>query len=68
MTLDEAIKHCWKRVDENVAEGCSECAEDHERLANWLEELKEWREYGDRVKKAVQAILDIKEVERTYDE
>ncbi len=43
MILDEAIKHCWEKVDENVAKGCKECAGEHEQLALWLEELKEWR-------------------------
>ena len=37
MTLDEAIQHCHE-----VAESCEnkECALNHEQLANWLEELK----------------------------
>lgn len=38
MTLDEAINHCKEK-----AEGCSECAEEHRQLAEWLEELKTLR-------------------------
>ena len=43
MTLDEAIKHC-----EDVAEdrcGCAEdCVNEHRQLAEWLKELKAYRE------------------------
>ena len=35
MTLDEAIKHC-----EDKSAGCSECANEHRQLAEWLKELK----------------------------
>lgn len=57
MTLDEAIKHCLERAEENdncadkcealygedngIIEACRECAEDHRQLAEWLTELKE---------------------------
>lgn len=57
MTLDEAIKHCLERAEENdncadkcealygedngIIEACRECAEDHRQLAKWLTELKE---------------------------
>ena len=43
MTLDEAIDHC-----KQVAESCfwPGCAADHRQLAEWLEELKERREYS----------------------
>ena len=36
MKLDEAIKHC-----EEKARDCSECAKEHEQLAQWLKELKQ---------------------------
>ena len=36
MTLDEAIKHCT----EKACGDCSECAEEHKQLANWLRTLK----------------------------
>lgn len=41
MTLDQAIKHCYE-VAEN--EPCYTCAEEHLQLAEWLEELKNYRE------------------------
>jgi len=58
MTLDEAIKHCeevaksnrnevergvWEK-DSPTEQRCISCAEEHEQLAEWLKELKEWRE------------------------
>ena len=36
MTLDEAIEHCKEVATKN----CSECAEEHKQLANWLRTLK----------------------------
>lgn len=60
MTIDEAIAHAkevaesWRLNQEdcdlnmdcnNCATGCEECAIEHEQLAEWLEELKERREY-----------------------
>ena len=56
MTLDEAIKHChekaeeiWKANEEmptdcKLSEDLCECANEHEQLAAWLEELAERRE------------------------
>lgn len=59
MTLDEAIKHCEEKAKElrekakiyegqflweRDAEDCQECAEEHEQLAEWLTELKAYRE------------------------
>ena len=59
MTLDEAIKHCeekakelsnkayaeWgKSMTEEEAYDCNECAREHEQLAEWLKELKAYRE------------------------
>ena len=34
MTLEQAIKHCREK-----SKGCSKCAEEHARLAEWLTEL-----------------------------
>ena len=58
MTLDEAIKHC-----EEVVESCergnpkkrskAECASEHRQLAEWLKELKVYREFADWLVKAV---------------
>lgn len=56
LTLDEAIKHCEEKAKElkkdyeravalNIpSEGCLECANEHEQLAEWLKELKRYRE------------------------
>ena len=56
MTLDEAIKHCEEKAEEkrkdyeracayNIpSEGCLECAKEHEQLAEWLKELKAYKE------------------------
>ena len=41
MTLDEAIKH----TEERASLSCDECAEQHRQLAEWLKELKQYREY-----------------------
>lgn len=51
MTIDEAIQHCKevakKERSKLLKAGdmyiCTECAEEHEQLAKWLEELKEYR-------------------------
>ena len=40
MTLDEAIKHAEEvAIDQDLC--CSECAEEHRQLAEWLKQLKE---------------------------
>lgn len=61
MTLDEAIAHCQEKAEElrkqpfkekMDIEGiaiCEECAEEHEQLAEWLEELKELRKENKNV-------------------
>lgn len=41
MTLDDAIKHALEVAD---SLGCTECAEEHRQLAEWLQELKKRRE------------------------
>lgn len=41
MSLDEAIAHA--RLQSQIAE-CEECRAEHRQLAEWLEELKVWRE------------------------
>lgn len=40
MSLDEAILHCQGRAKAD----CSECAREHLQLAEWLEELKVYKE------------------------
>lgn len=52
MTLDEAIQHskevAKKERDKLLKVGdkyiCSECGKEHEQLAGWLEELKEYKQ------------------------
>lgn len=40
MTLTEVIQHAQERAKSD----CSDCAKEHEQLANWLKELKRLRE------------------------
>ena len=40
MTLDDAIKHCQQVADESDCE----CADEHRQLAEWLQELKEFKQ------------------------
>ena len=55
MTIDEAIEHAREVAEENreealnaffppYADECESCAIEHEQLADWLEELKKYRE------------------------
>ena len=44
MTLDEAIKHAREKANEQKCQSCKKCAEEHEQLARWLEELKKYRD------------------------
>ncbi len=67
MSIDEAIAHarevakqkyaegmlCHANPNDDKLDGCIKCAEEHEQLAEWLEELKalrneanEWRKAG----------------------
>ena len=55
LTLEEAIKHCEEKAEEQKKKGeladaynlesesCYECAKEHEQLAIWLKELKDYR-------------------------
>lgn len=48
MTLQEAIDHA-REVENGLhpnIDGCSECAKQHGQLADWLEELQEFRRVG----------------------
>ena len=60
MTLDEAILHAREvaeknrrainfesedNIDDDIKMNCLNCAEQHEKLAEWLEDLKRRREY-----------------------
>ena len=39
MTLDDAIKHCQQVANKSDCE----CAKEHKQLAEWLQELKEFK-------------------------
>ena len=51
MTIDEAIAHAKevasRKFDDRVH--CIKCAEEHKQLAEWLEELKIYREFRDLI-------------------
>lgn len=59
MTIDEAIKHCLEVVEENECKMTSDdgytdvsmkrCAAEHRQLAEWLRELKDLREFNDKI-------------------
>lgn len=53
MTLDEAISHAMNRANQD----CSECAKEHKQLADWLMELKGYREsfYSNCIVEAIKA-------------
>jgi DNA-directed RNA polymerase subunit RPC12/RpoP len=54
MTLEEAIKHCEEVAEENeknakninniYKKSCLECASEHRQVAEWLKELKEYKD------------------------
>jgi hypothetical protein len=52
MTLDEAIKHCNEVAERLEGKNgyaytdvtCEECAKEHRQLAEWLKELKAYRD------------------------
>jgi protein-disulfide isomerase len=60
LNLDEAIKHCEEVAEEqekmgerNYDDDCLECAKEHRQLAEWLKELKAYREFADWLAHAV---------------
>lgn len=66
MTIDEAILHCEEVAEEQEKKArkkndgtmstrikCEECAKEHRQLAEWLRELKTYREFADWLVKAV---------------
>ena len=74
MTIDEAIAHARevasRKFDDRVH--CIRCAEEHEQLAEWLEELKAYRAIGtlEECREAVEkqnAKKPIIEYEQTHD-
>ncbi len=71
MTLDEAIKHAEEVAEENEKranwfwakegnpnyENRVECAEEHRQLAEWLKELKAYREQGNALMDGILKII-----------
>lgn len=53
MTLQEAIQHCRKQVQEQAKKGCYSCAEEHQQLAEWLKELKAYRDARAEINQAL---------------
>ena len=43
LTLDDAIIHARESADRIEKEGCIHCANEHRQLADWLEELKSYK-------------------------
>lgn len=72
MSIDEAIVHAREVAERNRKQyknctfdrtdirhqTCEECAEEHEQLAEWLEELKAYREIG-TVEECKNSVLNI---------
>ena len=60
LSIDEAIAHARevasRKFDDRVH--CISCAEEHEQLAKWLEELKAYRAIG-TVEECRNSVLDI---------
>ena len=61
LTLEEAIAHAKEvaeknyrgadfesidSIDDDIKTNCMKCAEEHEQLAEWLEELKSYKDIG----------------------
>lgn len=47
MTIKEAINHAKEiSQQEGIISDCKECAEQHKQLAEWLEELQQYRAIG----------------------
>jgi hypothetical protein len=88
MTIDEAIEHVREKAKEQryyanferngmMYQSCIKCAEEHEQLAEWLEELKEMRKnqgqiadfwYQEGISRELKLIFDkIEEIKNRYD-
>ena len=74
MDIDEAIAHAREaaerkrrainfesedNIDDDIKMNCLKCAEEHEQLAEWLEELKELREAEDKFKRNINFFNEI---------
>ena len=73
MTLDEAIKHCEEVAEEKdksvelyravkATEGlitkCENCAKEHRQLAEWLKELKAYRQAIENIKSEIREAFE----------
>lgn len=59
LDLESAIQHCEEVANGMTAQGkCPECAADHRQLAEWLKELKTYREQKDNIISR-QAVIDL---------
>ena len=74
MTLEQAIEHCKEKAEELKAKvpykvfgdewtqedkECMECANEHEQLASWLEELKALRHTVSLLKFNIHALNEL---------
>lgn len=82
MKLDEAIAHatevaskkyaegmlCHANPNDKELDGCIKCAEEHEQLAKWLEELQQYREIGtvEECRAAVERQIAKKPIKRSF--
>ena len=57
MTIDEAIKHAERVAEANKSANCIECAEEHQQLADWLKELKAYKENQGDIHRKIKAIV-----------
>jgi hypothetical protein len=53
MDLDSAIQHCKEQVQEQAKKGCYSCAEEHQQLAEWLKELKAYKDARAEINQAL---------------
>lgn len=76
-SLDEAIEHCEEKAEELRAKvpykifnddywtqeelDCLECAKEHRQLAEWLRELKFYKDRQDLINKSWQELIRYKE-------
>ena len=57
--LDDAIKHCEEKEREQALNGCFACAEEHKQLAEWLKELKSFKEGQKSRKDFIETVLSV---------
>jgi len=69
MTIDEAIIHCEEIVKENQQRAdtlsydqplldCVKCSTEHRQLAEWLKELKAFRQAKTKILKAIEELRE----------